>query len=96
MLPVFNITVDYKQNNISFIEGPSYRRVDRDLTDSAKRTTTPVIKRNNSHRRCRQKLRPAGSGPQEFLDFRRKIQRGVLYDPLSATLPLLPTNPPST
>jgi len=72
-------TVESKQNSISFLEDPSYRRVDRDLTHSAERTTTPMLKIIISHRRCMQKLRPAGSRhPRNFGLSKINTEGGVL------------------
>jgi hypothetical protein len=89
-MPLILIIVDYKQKIIALLEDPPYKRLARDPTESTKGKTTLLLKKS-THRRYLLTTASDRTRSPRLYGLPTKHKEGSIWDPLLATLALLPT-----
>jgi hypothetical protein len=75
-------TADYKQKITSILEGPAYRRLIRDPTDSTERKTTLLLKKSILTEDICKQLRSSGSRPPRLYRLPKIHKEGVPLRPI--------------
>jgi hypothetical protein len=88
-------TMDYKLKIPSLLEDSTYKKLNKDSTDSIEWKTKQLLKKSSLPKDLRKQLQPVGSRAPRLYSLPTIHKEGVPLDPLSAPSGHLRTNWPS-